>query len=58
MKKFDVEYSTPFVSEMKYLLNKGIKYTFVKSIDGVTTYKYKKTPELFNALCEYFKTIN
>lgn len=51
MKKiFDKEYSTQYPLEMKYLLNKGIKYTFVKEVNGITTYKYTKTPELFNAL--------
>lgn len=40
---------------MKYLLSKGIKYTFVKDINGVTTYKYKKTPELFEALVSFYK---
>lgn len=50
MKKFDKEYSTQFVSEMKFLLSMNIKYTFVKTINGVTTYKYTKTPELFKAL--------
>lgn len=40
---------------MKYLLSKGIKYTFVKDINGVTTYKYEKTPELFRALVSFYK---
>lgn len=35
---------------MKYLESVGIKYSFVKDINGVTTYKYTKTPELFSAL--------
>lgn len=38
---------------MKYLESVGIKYSFVKDINGVTTYKYTKTPELFRAL-EFF----
>jgi hypothetical protein len=42
MKKFDSEYSTQYVKEMQYLLQNNIKYTFVKDIDGITTYKYKK----------------
>ena len=58
MKKFDVEYSTPFVSEMKYLKENGINYAFVKKINNVDVYKYKKTPELFHLLEEYFKKIN
>ena len=55
MKKFDCEYSTQYVKEMQYLLQNNIKYTFVKDIDGITTYKYKKTPELFRIL-EIFYT--
>ena len=45
MKKFDKEYSTQYTPEMKFLLEQGIKYTFVKEINGVTTYKYEKTPK-------------
>ena len=50
MKKFDSEYSTQYVKEMQYLLQNNIKYTFVKEIYVITTYKYKKTPELFRIL--------
>ena len=45
IKKFDKEYSTQYTPEMKYLQSKGINYSFVKEIEGVTTYKYTKTPE-------------
>ena len=54
MKKFDKEYSTQYVPEMKYLHEKGINYSFVKDIQGVTTYKYTKTPELFSALVSFY----
>lgn len=54
MKKFDKEYSTQYVPEMKYLLSKGIPYAFVKEINGVTTYKYTKTSELFRALMFFY----
>ena len=53
-KKFDYEYSTQYPSEMKWLLNNGIKYSFVKEINGVTTYKYTKTKELFDKLLEFY----
>ena len=53
-KKWDKEYSTQYTPEMKYLLSKGINYSFVKEIDGVTTYKYKKTPELFLTLVSFY----
>ena len=54
IKKFDKEYSTQYVTEMKYLHAKGINYSFVKDIQGVTTYKYTKTPELFSALVSFY----
>ena len=54
MKKFDKEYSTQYTKEMKYLRSKGINYSFVKNIQGVTTYKYKKTPGLFLTLVFFY----
>ena len=44
MKKWDKEYSTQLVEEMKFLLEHNIKYTFVKSINGITTYKRQSPP--------------
>lgn len=59
MKKFDKEYSTQYVPEMKFLQEYGINYTFVKLVNGVTTYKYAKTKELFEALILFYdKMIN
>lgn len=54
-KIWDKEYSTQYTSEMKYLQSKGINYSFVKEVNGVTTYKYTKTSELFKALMEFYK---
>jgi hypothetical protein len=51
---FDKEYSTQFPKEMNYLKSVGIRYNFVKEIDGITTYKYTKTPELFKALWIFY----
>jgi len=48
--KFDKEYSTQWNLERDYLEKLGIRYTFVKEINGISTYKYTKTSELFNAL--------
>jgi hypothetical protein len=48
--KFDKEYSTQWNEERDYLKSIGIMYTFVKEVDGISTYKYTKTSELFNAL--------
>lgn len=58
MKKFDKEYNTQYTPEKEYLLIKGIKPSFVKNINGVTTYKYKKTPELFLALVSFYMENN
>ena len=54
MKKFDKEYSTQYTPEKEYLLSKEIKPSFVKIIEGVTTYKYTKTPELFQSLVSFY----
>lgn len=52
--KFDKEYFTQYTPEKEYLLSVGIKPSFVKVINGVTTYKYTKTPELFKALVFFY----
>lgn len=54
MKKFDKEYSTQYTPEKEYLSSLNISPSFVKVIDGVTTYKYTKTPELFLALVSFY----
>ena len=54
MKKFDKEYSTQYSPEKDYLLKNGIKPSFVKIINEVTTYKYKKTAELFKLLAFFY----
>ena len=54
MKKYDKEYSTQYTPEKEYLLSKNIKPSFVKVLDGVTTYKYTKTSELFSALVSFY----
>ena len=55
MKKFDKEYATQYTPEKDYLLSVGIKPSFVKVINGVTTYKYTKTSELFKYLMLFYK---
>lgn len=44
---------------MRYLTEKGIKYTFVRKTRdfGISQFKYKKTPELFQALAEFYAQI-
>ena len=57
---FDSEYMTEFLREVKFLTEKGIKYTFVRKTRdyGISQYKYKKTPALFAALVEFYATLN
>ena len=51
---FDKEYSTMFLQEFRYLEKQGIKPSFIKDTEGVSIFKYTKTPELFEALrCFY-----
>ena len=54
MKKFDKEYFTQYTPEKEYLLQNGIPPSFVKVINGVTTYKYSKTSELFRLLTIFY----
>ena len=52
--KFDKEYSTQYFAESCWLTERGIRYTFVKKVNGLITYKYEKTKELFEALAEFY----
>ena len=54
MKKFDMEYFTQYTPEKEYLLLHGIKPSFIKVLNGVTTYKYTKTSELFELLAIFY----
>ena len=54
MKKFDKEYSTQYTPEKKYLESVVINPTFIKVVNGVTTYKYTKTSELFKVLAIFY----
>lgn len=55
-KAFDSEYMTEWLKEVKFLATKGIKPTFVrvKPEYNIRQYKYKKTPELFMSLVEFY----
>lgn len=55
MKKFDKEYFTQYVPEKEFLKSYGINPTFIKVIDGVTTFKYEKNNKLFHALSVFYK---
>ena len=49
-----MEYATQYTPEKKFLWEHGIKPSFEKVINDVTTYKYKKTPELFKLLVVFY----
>ncbi len=55
--KVDTEYSCTWNMEQEFLTSKGIRYTFVKTVDGVTIWKYKKTTLLFDALSEFYGNV-
>lgn len=57
IKKVDKEYSCLSSSEQLYLSGCGIRYNFVKVLDGITTYKYKKTKRLFDALSNFYENL-
>lgn len=57
MPKIDHEYSCVWIDEFNYLTIHGIKYTFVKTVDGVTVWKFKKNSELFNRLADFYKNV-
>ena len=54
-KCFDIEYQTQWRDEVDFLKSVGIRYTFVKrNKDGISTYKYKKSSELFRQLTIFY----
>ena len=53
--KFDKEYSTTFIKEKQFLDDCGIRYEFVKKMDGKTVFKYKKTSYLFDCLSRFYR---
>ncbi len=57
-KIYDKEYATQFKNEMMYLKECGIPYSWVIQNDsGVSTWKYKKTVELFTALAKFYENV-
>ena len=53
-KLFDSEYSTQWRDEVDFLKKNGINYTFVKRNNNISTYKYKKTSEIFLKLAYFY----
>ena len=56
MKKcFDIEYQTQWRAEVDFLKSVGIRYEFAKrSKEGISTYKYEKSSELFKQLAIFY----
>lgn len=55
MKKFDKEYFTQYVPEKEFLQSHGVNPTFIKVVNGVTTFKYEKNNRLFQILSLFYK---
>jgi hypothetical protein len=55
---WDIEYSTNYMKEVDIFTANNIRWSFVKTINGVRTYKYKKSKKLFELLAELYKDIN
>lgn len=58
MKRFkgDKEYGTMFLKEARYLIKNNVQPSYIKiSKNGVKTYKFTKTNELFDLLSEFYK---
>ena len=56
--KIDHEYNCVWIEEHRYLQKLGLRYVFVKTIGGITVYKYKKTPILFKYLMNFYDGID
>lgn len=54
---FDREYATSYSSEVKWLAEHGIRYEFVKEINSISIYKYKKNSALYFMLGEFYKAL-
>lgn len=54
---FDKEYATSYRSEVKWLAEHGIRYEFVKNINTISTYKYKKNSKLYELLAKFYKNL-
>ena len=55
--KIDPEYNCVWAEENSYLSDHGIKYTFVKTVNGVTVWKYRKNERLFKTLADFYKNV-
>lgn len=57
-KMFDSEYMTEWLREVRWLEEHDFKPDYVRTTrNGINMYKYKKTPELFTALAEFYTEV-
>ena len=56
----DCEDMTQWRKEVNFLQEKGIRFVYVKKTGEykIPQYKYKKTPELFLALAEFYGSVD
>lgn len=53
---YDMEYSTQTRKEYEYLKEHGFEPTYVRVTEyGIKTYKYTKTPALFETVAEFYR---
>lgn len=57
MGKFDKEYATQWLLEHQYLEDNGIAPTFIKTTNGLTQWKYKKSARLFSVLLDFYEQV-
>lgn len=54
-KKYDKEYQTNFLDEVRFLKSKGIRYTWVYTNENdISVWKFKKEKKLWDALSEMY----
>lgn len=53
--KFDKEYSTNYLEELRFLEANGVRPCFTKCDEtGLKTFKFEKTPRLFELLMVFY----
>ena len=53
--KWDKEYATNYLKELRFLETNGVRLCFTKCDEaGLKTFKFEKTPRLFELLMEFY----
>lgn len=55
--KIDHEYSCNWWDECDFLLKHNLRYEFVKEVNGITVWKFKKSEELFRTLADFYSNV-